>query len=58
MSEPRAPYGQPAPPKGPRNLTSELAPWLRRLSFAVREQGGVVPTALEANWRCPAGQLY
>ena len=57
MSEPRAPYGLPAAP-GPRNLTAELAAWLRRLGFTVLEQGSPVPTALQATWRALDGQLY
>ena len=56
--EDRAPYGQPAPPPGPRNLTVPLAGWLRRMGFLVQEQGGVVPTALQATWRAPDELLY
>ena len=46
------------PPKGPRNLTSLLATWLRKMGFTVLEQGGVVPTAFEATWRAPDGLLF
>lgn len=46
------------PAKGPHNLAAELAAWLRKMGFTVLEQGGVVPTALEATWRAPDGLLY
>ena len=46
------------PPAGPRNLTSPLAAWLRKMGFTVLEQGGVAPDALEATWRAPDGLLY
>lgn len=48
----------PVPRTGPRNLTVTLAAWLRRLGFAVLEQGGLAPTGLEASWRAPDGLLY
>jgi hypothetical protein len=46
------------PTSGPRNLTVALGQWLRRLGFLVQEQGGVVPTALQATWRAPDDLLY
>ena len=46
------------PPKGPRNLTVSLAQWLRKMGFAVLEQGGVQPVSLTATWRAPDGMLY
>lgn len=48
----------PTPPQDPRNLTVALATWLRKMGFNVLEQGGIAPTALEANWRAQDGQLY
>ena len=46
------------PPAGPRNLTTLLAAWLRKMGFTVLEQGGVAPDALEATWRAPDGLLF
>lgn len=40
----------PTPGTGPRNLTVQLAAWLRRMGFTVTERGWPQPDSLTARW--------
>lgn len=52
--ESRAPY-QAETPKGPRNLSRELAAWLRTLGFTAAEYYG---TTVAAHWEGSRGERF
>lgn len=58
--EAAAPYA--AAPRGPRNLTLPLAAWLRRMGFAVLEQGNAGATGTwavpDCSWRFQLTYAY
>lgn len=54
--EARAPYH--AAPSGPRNLTVQVAAWLRGLGFAAREADHGTIATVEANWLTPEGHRF
>lgn len=55
--EERAPY-QTEAPKGPRNLASELAAWLRKQGFTAMERVQFQFASVEAHWLGPAGERF